>query len=653
LSFEALPRFSDLMEQHSREYPQVSAVCPRMVSFVGGSGTGKSTLIHILIRQLWNSTAGNKDSRTLVPVVGDNSTIPTSADIHLYHDSIGDANTPEIPLLFADCEGFDGANQSSAATIVAETRKAIKNKEHSEDVETLVSSLIQATKRIFKRTLGWFQSVNSRRQDALELLFPRLLYIFSDVIVYVITETESRRIGNILEKLVKWSEETAVAAINRVSPPSLIVVLNQSKPSGTDWNPKATTDRILKENQGLMTTNPTLKTHKARLESLGLDNCSLEAILKCAYSSVEFVRIPRGDEEKDLPLLASQLERLRTMIGTAATQAHNAKAAANTLLSSEYQNSFYHLAFEHFSIHKDRPFDYMETFFSLHPLPTNFANTLTGLFRATLKGLTNPNQVSFSEALAHDFLKVLIPVVSSGVVVDILHSSEKLPGSLSDLIQGERATFKEWKLEMRQFSFENQIATAIQQFLETSCQCAFTNPETGKRCAQYAIAHGGGLPHKDADGNNIGFGTFGNFEENCFHQTFLGQAGWEKNFSASIATLEAILAAASSSDQISSPLAELWRLRKQYIRHMYDLIPNFDFPDQSGCFWCLRNIPDMQLPCGHLICESCISQIGELSPHDDRVRLLRQCDRHPGGKILDPPFEVSISLKVSAEDLCD
>jgi hypothetical protein len=640
------------MKQHSRKHPQVSAVYPRMVSFVGGSGTGKSTLIHILIRQLWNSTTGNGDSMTRVPVVGDNSTIPTSSDIHLYHDPIRDADTPGTPLLFADCEGFDGANQSSAATIVAETRKAVTNKENplNENVRTLVSSFIQATKRIFKRSLGWSQSVNGCRQDALELLFPRLLYIFSDVIVYVITETESRRIGNVLEKLVKWSEETAVAAINRVSPPSLIVVLNQSKPSGTDWNPEATTDRILKENEGLMATNPTLKTHKARLESLGLANCSLEAILKCAYSSVKFVRIPRGDGKKDLRRLASQLQMLHSMIDAATTQAHDAKAAAKMLLSSEYQNSFYNLAFEHFSIYKDRPFDYIETFFSLHPLPTNFANTLAGLFRATLKGLTKANQASSSEALAHDFLKVLIPVVSSGVVIDILHSSEKLPGSLFDLIRGERAT--EWKLEMRQFSFENQIATAIQQFLETSCQCAFTNPKTGKRCAQNAIAHGGGLPHKDADGNNIGFGTFGSFEENRFHQTFLGQAGWEKNFSASIATLEDVRATTSSSDQISSPLAELWRLRKQYIRDMYDLIPNFDFADQSGCFWCLRNIPDIKLQCGHLICKSCISQIGEASPHDDRVRLLRQCDRHPEGKILDPPFEVSISLEVSAEDLC-
>jgi hypothetical protein len=210
-----------------------------------------------------------------------------------------------------------------------------------------------------------------------------------------------------------------------------------------------------------MTTNPMLTTHKARLESLGLANCSLEAILKCAYSSVKFVRIPRGDERKDLPRLASQLQILHSMIGAAATQAREAKAAANMLLSSEYQNLFYHLAFEHFSTHKDRPFDYMGTFFSLQPLPTNFANTLASIFRATLKGLTKANQASSSEALAHDFLKVLITVISSGIVIKILHSSEKLSGSLSDLIRDERATPQEWKLEMRPFSFEKQIATAF------------------------------------------------------------------------------------------------------------------------------------------------------------------------------------------------
>lgn len=640
LSFEEHPRFGDLMRQHRERYPNESAVYPCLVSFIGGTGAGKSTLIQMLIRQLWNPLAIEEDSNTPVPIVGDQSTIPTSSDVHLYYDPIRDEYASIAPLLFADCEGFDGGNQSSAARMVDKARKSAKAKDEQWSIKAKnwVSDFIKATMRTLTRPLSWSESVKGYRQVALEQLFPRLLYNFSDVIVYVLAESESRKIGKVLGELIKWSEKSAVAAINRSSLPSLIVVLNQSDTSGTDWDPKTTTNRILQENEGIITNNAALAELKAQLERLGRNHDSLKDILRSSYNSVEFIRIPRG---KDLSRLASQLQILRQMIRAAANNSQQAKEATNTLLNSEHQDAFYHLAFDHFSKYENEPFDYMETFFSIHPLPINFANTLVDLFRATQKGLAAKHQPS-SEALAQDFLKVIVPVVSSAVAIDLARSSEKLPGTLFDLIQGERPIYSNFKSEMRQFSYEKQMEMAIQRFLDTSCECAFTTREQNieRRCVNNRAAHENGRPHQDAQGNNIGLGTDGSFEENPFHQTFIGETkGWAKQLYDSVTSLECIRVAGASPDQPTLTLDRFWRERRKYIRDMYKLIPDLGFPDLSGCFWCLRDIPTERLSCGHWICESCILQIGEPSRHDDRLHLLRQCDRHSGERILDPPFE--------------
>lgn len=586
----------------------------------------------MLIGQLWDvDNEEHSNTPMTVPVVGERkSSIPTSSDVHLYHDPIGDRATPETPLLFADCEGFEGADRSSAARIVAQATEALAAGEPqwNEEVRRWVNILVRSTLRTFKRPLSWSQSVNGHRQEALKQLFPRLLYNVSDVVVYVMTKPELKKIGAVLQQLVEWSQKSGTAAINRAALPSLIIVLNWSDTAGTDWDPEETTTRYLKENQDIAAT---LKT---RLESLDNNNGSLEAILKCFYTSVKFICIPEGD---DLARLASQVQILREMIEVASTQAHKAKKAANMLLTSEHQDLFYHLAFEHFSKHKDEVFDFIKTFFSIHPLPLNLPNTFLNLIRSTQEALIRAGQPPSSEALARDLLKAIVPVISSAIAINIHRSCGRLPGPLPDFVRGEMSELQDSDLEMRSFSYEKQVGTAVQQFVETSCQCWYIDSETGQKCVNKEVAHRIGRPHQGAQGNNIGFGMSGLFEADPFRDWFI--RSWENEFWNAIVDLEAVRTSNPLQEQTVSLLPELWRIRKESIREMYTLAPRLDFTDLSVCLWCLQGIPTERLPCGHWICESCLLEIGEPSPHDDRLRLVNRCDRHPGGKALDPPFE--------------
>lgn len=105
------------------------------------------------------------------PVVGSyiNDSIPTSADVHLYCDPA--TWSRERPILYADCEGLNAGERVPMGA----HSKRIARLDHSRRLGLVV------------RPLEWANSDDTKtRQYAVTQIYPRLLYTFSDVVVFVL-----------------------------------------------------------------------------------------------------------------------------------------------------------------------------------------------------------------------------------------------------------------------------------------------------------------------------------------------------------------------------------------------------------------------------------------------------------------------------------
>lgn len=182
--FQDFGRYAAIMSDSNSGEHQLRF--PELVSFIGQTGAGKSTIVKMLIDQQERKLPQPRPFSS--PVVGSvkSEHIPTSGDVHLYADPR--TYHGEYPMLYADCEGLEGGETLPMS--VQHREAAMSNKDGSDGQrETEHRRRLKRTRiaRGTQHNLRWADSPEkSKRQYAVTELYPRLLYTFSNVIVFVL-----------------------------------------------------------------------------------------------------------------------------------------------------------------------------------------------------------------------------------------------------------------------------------------------------------------------------------------------------------------------------------------------------------------------------------------------------------------------------------
>ncbi|EGX50997.1 hypothetical protein AOL_s00054g733 [Orbilia oligospora ATCC 24927] len=141
------------------------------------------------------------------PITG-GSLCATTGEVNLYADpsTIGTST----PLFLADCEGIGGD--------VASVASSYQTKWYGLDGKS-------------NQKVYYFGDQIDRKQ-VIKDIYPRLLYIFSDVICYVVGE---KAWSKTITRLLNWSTTGAQHAINQAALPALILIINFSMEGKEEW----------------------------------------------------------------------------------------------------------------------------------------------------------------------------------------------------------------------------------------------------------------------------------------------------------------------------------------------------------------------------------------------------------------------------------
>ncbi|KAF2128735.1 hypothetical protein P153DRAFT_340903 [Dothidotthia symphoricarpi CBS 119687] len=561
---------------------------PQLASFIGQTNAGKSTLIKMLT-QLHEPSENVNDVPTFPsPIVG--STIhthtPTSADVHLYADP--ERFGTSKPLLYADCEGFNAGEKLPFG--------AVENRTSPVDGSTSLSRLTPGRTRI----LSWADTkTKNTRAYIVKELYPRILYTFSDVVVFVLRDSKTFEATTLLP-LLEWGIASLEMSINQPTLPHAIIALNSTEVGvyTDEWDSRRATENLLDANKDCLDRrngHPFFLDLAEQWETRGRHIGSILDLISCYYSTFKVVRIPYKGR---YTLLDAQIRLLHKMIAKACDRSSQTKRSANMLSNSDELNVYLRAAFEHFSNTLDRPFNFMTVSLQNNPIPDDFGGHILQLAIAIQSNGRHNKSAWIFENLSE--------LVASSVMLDCIRHRKGLPEEL----------FVE---------YEDYCWYALKQFCDRYSPCSFRTEID--RCVNVASKHNP-KGHQNARGKIIAVGQFqSNFHPDRYFPT------WRELIKEAISWMHRDLQSEFRAKPDRSEEACLLGIHSKNMNLLYDTIGSAeDFLSHTTCFCCLMQAPQHTLPCSHALCSQCVRSYGKRlrsAPSNKHVLSLECCPLHP------------------------
>jgi patatin-like phospholipase/acyl hydrolase/energy-coupling factor transporter ATP-binding protein EcfA2 len=601
--FQDYGRYATLMAENSARERKVRY--PALVSFVGQTGAGKSTLIRLLI-ELYSST----DTRLQVPVVGStkHQDTPTSGDVHLYCDP--KTSDGKHPVLYADCEGLDGGEREPmGAKSRNKSRKDAPSTDYQKKRFTPRNTRLGRNHSTSEREILWATTEQRRSRDYIvRNLYPRLLYTFSDVIVFVMKNP--RVIEVVIEQLIRWAAAALETSSNQPVLPHAIIVLNASE-NATDpelWDVDKSTAALMQSVHKALLQNHTLKNFAQFWRQRKRSIQSIESLMLSYYSNVRVVRVPERGRPK---LIFDQLQRLYVEIATACEQSRTSKQKVRMLLNSDDLQPYLQYAFDHFCRDLDFPFDFVQASFAHNPIPSDFGGNI-------LKLAINVMEVWKDKLDGPKIFKELSYVVASCIMLDSARHRTLGPAE---------KVFPE---------YIEHCDDALDDFCDRHWPCEYMSIRG--RCVNVKAGH-------NTKGHQLKSGqvlAVGDYQSSFAPQVYRAQFR-DDIYAALAKLLEELQQATSDSSHLElEQAAHIHRdsVLKNFFNHLRG--PK-EFVSHTACFSCLVSIPEHPLPCGHVLCTPCVKAFG--TPRGRTIIDMKYCPLHENDTKAYFGFSWPISLK--------
>jgi hypothetical protein len=516
------------------------------------------------------------------PVSGNiNDNVPTSGDVHLYSDPASYYSS--MPMLYADCEGLDGGENvprgarykrgdGLGITARPPTTRLDPGRPGEKTGRAAHSS---------QRDLSWANTPETRKREyAVTQLYPRLLYTFSDVVVFVLRNSKTFE-SIVLEKLLDWASASIEKSLNQPALPHMIIALNASDLSLDErqWGVEEATRCLLSDIEGAIHRVPRFQEYAKLWRDAGRVINTTRDLLECYYSSITVVRIP---SQGRYMLMNEQISKLHFEIKKCCQVSYWTKKRVRMLSSDEKLQVFLQSAFDHFSQNLNSPFDFVKEAVKNNPIPRDFGGNI---------------------------LKLAIAVRDHNCFVDP-HDGQNIWLALSQMVasclmlNSARQSLLGSIIQLLDDVYADLCDEALESFCNMYWPCSFSN-EHG-RCVNMKSGHNP-KGHQNRAGKIIAAGDYkSKFDFHTYADV------WISNISHYLEKIQKeVYAASIHDDSLTEPEAAArvhCKTMNDFYRNVGDNV--FQFVSHTTCFSCLRELPEHPLPCGHVLCTPCVKSYG-------------------------------------------